>query len=345
MPKSLARPIGALAGCALVLTLSSASMAGPQYDQSPEDLKWVMERLKAWLPGEFNSFPQIYYERTTRMPEEGEHEYWHRSFALIDAPQVGDVVFYGQINVNGRSGSVLGGSQILYKAWIDEERGAVVINGQGPKDPGMALDLQDHPERWDDVEMRDPSSVKCDFLWRRDGDQIFGVLEGKTEERRKYGFGTCTYFSESAEAEFFADAEWVLTPDSLWIYDINTMGGQLFIGREDRTHTRLSRAHPYTCAVTDADGARTLNAYDRGFETALAGSDGADLSLLLLRAEFAGDNGPPEDALRLMLLDTEGTEIAREEAPPLAETIEVNTGGVSAVCTRAASFPPLSEAD
>ena len=78
--------------------------AGPTYDPDRAELEKIMEDLIAWLPGSWDSYPQVYRERTGVIPEEGEHEHWHRVFARIDAPQVGDVVFYGQIHAEGRDG-------------------------------------------------------------------------------------------------------------------------------------------------------------------------------------------------------------------------------------------------
>ncbi|MCS6947605.1 MAG: hypothetical protein NZM12_08320, partial [Steroidobacteraceae bacterium] len=319
---------------------SGAAQAGPLYDQGQLELESVLRDLQAWLPGEWNSFPQIEYERTVRMPAEGEHDHWHRSFALIDAPQVGEVVFYGQINIGSPDGPLISRSQVLYKAWIDAARGAVVINGQTPAEPERFVDLHKRPELWRQVRMRDPDAVRCDFLWRRDGAQIVGVLEGKTAASRKYGPGTCTYTSETTGQEFYADAEWVLTPEELWIYDLNTMGGRRFIGREDRTHIRLYRARPYRCRVRDALGARTLAAFDRGYVADLKARDGSTLQLRLLRAEYpAASRFGLEDRLRLTIRmpdDLNGVPLVTADAAPLAERIAVRLAdrGVGARCER-----------
>jgi len=41
------------------------------------------------------------------------------------------------------------------------------------------------------------------------------------------------------------DAEWVLNPDELWIYDNGYLDGtRLFQGRADRTHIRLTKIRP-----------------------------------------------------------------------------------------------------
>jgi hypothetical protein len=322
---------------AIVLVPQLAS-AAPSYQLTRMELESVMEDLIAWFPGEWNSTPQIEYERTVKMPEEGEHDHWHRTFARIKAPQVGEVVFYGQINIGGRDGALVPGSQVLYKAWIDEARGVVVINGQGPSDPEKYVDLHKHPELWTQVQMRNAGAVRCDFIWRRDGEHIVGVLDGKNTETRKYGPGTCSYISDRTGKEFYADAEWVLTPEVLWLYDINTMAGRTFIGREDRTHVRLYRSRDYRCTVKDAKGSRKLDAYDRGFMADVTARDGSKLQFRLLRADYpAADKYGLDDRLRLSIRvpdDDNGVAVVSADAAPLAKRIraEDQTRGIGVSC-------------
>lgn len=94
----------ALALASGIAALHAEPRPGPAYDHDRKELESILEDLVAWLPGEWDNFPQIHYARTVRMPEEGEHEPWYRTFARIEAPQIGEVVFYGQINVGGRDG-------------------------------------------------------------------------------------------------------------------------------------------------------------------------------------------------------------------------------------------------
>ena len=128
--------VGIASALGLMFGFAIKGLTAPGYDQGRQELEWVMERLIEWLPGAWDSFPQVWYERNVREPSQGEeHDYWHRTFVRIDAPQVGEVVFYGQINVGGRDGPMMPGSQVLYHAVIDERLGAVNIFGQGPLDP------------------------------------------------------------------------------------------------------------------------------------------------------------------------------------------------------------------
>ena len=137
-----------LAAVAAALAVAPA-LAGPSYDFDRRQLESILADLKAWLPGAWDSYPQIWYERNVTMPEEGEHEHWHRTFALIDAPQVGEVVFYGQINLGGRDGPVLPRSEIVYTARIDENRGVDLRerSSESKADAAGAQNTTEEPRR------------------------------------------------------------------------------------------------------------------------------------------------------------------------------------------------------
>ena len=329
-----------VAWCSMLM-LSRPAMAGPNYEPTRAELEQVLEDLTRWLPGSWDSFPQVYYERTVRAPKLGEHEHWHRVFARIDAPQIGTHVFYGQINVGGRGGEMMPRSQILYNAVIDEARGVVSVTGQSPADAEKYENLQDKPALWKEVRQRDPGAVRCDFVWRRSGTQIVGTLEGKQEAMRKYGPGTCTYMTGGGkDIEFYADAEWVLGPDDLWLYDINRMAGNTFTGRDDRTHTRLARAHPFSCRVRDAAGERQLEGYDLGFVAGVTATGGKPMELLLLRAALPATGVPGlAERLRLSLHEPENPKPAAVvEAAATADAVALQASGIDANCVRTAAF-------
>jgi hypothetical protein len=327
----------------VLMTLMPSAWAGPQYQPTRHELESVMADLIAWLPGAWDSYPQVHYQRRYVTPVEGEHPHWHHVFERIDAPQIGEVVFYGQINPDGRDKPLMHRSQILYKVWIDEARGAVVVNGQGPENPDRFVNLHERPELWGEVKMRDEKSLQCDFLWRRDGEQIVGLLEGKTPERRKNGLGTCTYTVKGTDVEFFADAEWVLGPDIFWDYDINTMSGHQFVGRKDRTHIKQYRARGYQCRVEDSDGVRDWHAHDRGANIAVMSTDKKSYRLMLLRAPLPDAAGAGmHDQLRLALLPLDSEQpIVEVSAAPLAAYTQMNHAGVKVRCDLAKGLPPM----
>ena len=254
-------------------------------------------------------------------------------------------MFYGQINPGGRDAPMMHRSQILYKVWIDQQRGVVVINGQGPADPDKYVDLHERPELWSEVRMREPEKINCDFIWRRDGEQIVGVLDGKTAAGRTQGPGTCTYMVNNTDVRFIADAEWVLSPEVFWDYDLNEMAGHQFVGRKDRTHIKMYRARGYDCRVRDAQGERRWQTYDRGAKLAVQTASGPR-QLMLLRAPMPDAAGRGlHDKLRL-LLQKPGEEAPAHEsdAEPRAAAIALAHDGVNVQCSLAPSLPRMHKA-
>lgn len=319
-----------------------AALAGPAYEFTRAELESIRDDLIAWLPGAWDSYPQVHFQRRVHTPAEGEHPHWHRTFARIDAPQIGDIVFYGQINLGGRDAPLMHRSQILYRVWIDEERDVVVINGQMPLDPESAVNLHEKPELWSTVQMRDESAIRCDFLWRRDGAQIVGVLDAKLESGRSGGPGTCSYTVGDTDVTFFADAEWVLGPENYWDYDINIMNGHQFVGRTDRTHIKMYRTQAYTCDIEDGTGRRTWVAHDRGAKQRVTTAQGS-LQLMLLRAPLPDAAGRGmHDRLRLMLqpLDREAP-LHEVEAESKATAISLQHLGVGVTCRVSSQWPQL----
>lgn len=311
--------------------LPNAFTAAPAYDFDRRQLESALTDLKNWLPGEWNSFPQVWYERNVTLPAEGEHEHWHRSFALIDAPQVGHTVFYGQVNLGGPDGPILARSQVLYKATIDDDAGVISINGQPIAEPEKFADLHQRPELWGKARMPNEAAINCSFIWRPHAQQLVGVLDAKDPKGRAHGPGTCSYIARNGQ-EFIADAEWVLSPEELWLYDSNSIGGVQFVGRKDRTHLKLYRTARYTCDVATPADEKKLVAHDRGFTADVPLENGKTLTAMLLRAWYPSTGAGLTDELRLTLTDTDGNAIANAVAPPLAAQINVTADEATINC-------------
>ena len=337
---ALALSLGAWVGSSSAQFAQAQS--GPTYEASRPELEEVLEDLIAWWPGEWSSAPHVFLDRTVRMPADGEHESLYRTFVLIEAPQVGPLVFYGQINVGDRDGPVMGRSQVLYTAHVDEARQAVVMRGHPLQDPERFVNLQDHPDLWKEVGFRDAAQIRCDFLWRRHGRQLRGLVDGGTEERRRRGPGTCSYTMADGETEFVADSEWVLSADELWIHDTNSIGGRQFLGRADRTFTRFYKAAPFECKVTDSSGVRLVRLHDRGARATVLTKRGPG-SMNLLRAWYPDSEGAGlTDSLRLTL---GAGDAARDGAHATqsgdAERIRIDALGVVADCARVSRFEAM----
>ena len=237
----------------------------------------------------------------------------------------------------------------FFKQEIDDKIHVAMIDyatenmlSTGMREPYSVLN-HERPELWGEVKMRDEQSLQCDFLWHRSGDQIVGILDGKSDDRRRGGPGTCTYTVKGTDVEFFADAEWVLGPDILWDYDLNTMGGHQFVGRADRTHIKQYRARGYQCRVEDANGSREWHAHDRGATLVVTSNAKQSQRLMLLRAPLPDAAGVGmHDALRVALLPLDSEQPVFEvSAAPIAPSAELVHDGIQVRCNLVKDLPPM----
>lgn len=299
------------------------------------ELEAVRRDLLAWLPGHFDSTPQIDLERRYGAPADGEHEHWYRIFALVDAPHIGEHVIYGQMHVGGPDGPLVRGTQVLYNVRIDERTGTVLANGRRIKDGEKFVNAHLHPELQRKFELDPATGGNCDFRWRPHGRQIHGILNHD---------GTCRMVSKVSGREMVFDAEWVLNEDELWLFDNNYIVGQgLFMGREDRTHIRLSRVSPFTCDVTVADAAPVgILTHDRGLRRplpAIGNRDGLLLELLKGQRVFAGPAAEPSTSLAVIGAD--GAVIAESVQPGHHGAALLTLPGATIACRAA----PAAELD
>lgn len=230
------------------VTLAPPAMA----TNSRAELEIVKQRVLEWMPGEYDSSPQIDLEQRYGAPPDGEHEDWYRMFAIIDAPQIGENVIYGELRIGGPDGPLVKGTQVVYNVRIDEATGTVFANGRRIRNPDQFLGAHLDPAKQRAIEIDPNYGGNCDFRWKLHGDQVHGLLGHD---------GTCSMTSKISGNKMSFDAEWVLTPDQLWIFDNNYIEGQgLFMGREDRTHIRLYKVRRFSCTA----GGQALTLHDRG---------------------------------------------------------------------------------
>ncbi len=323
-----------LAGLVLIAV---APLAGATNTRA--ELEGVLEDLMAWLPGEYSSRPQVELETLLGAPPDGKHYDWYRIFARIDAPQLGEHVIYGELHVGSKDEPVVPGTQVVYLISIDEAHGAVNVNGRRIKNPEAYGSLHLDPTRAKTVEVDPNYGGNCDFRWRRHGDQLVGRLAQPDEAAID---GDCVMTSKVSGVTMRWDAEWVLTPEELWIYDNGYVREseqpetwRLFQGREDRTHIRLSRVRQYTCgvqlAVPGSEPRRfELELHNRGGQAELAGQD---MSLRLFRGPLSGHGERPDDFTVLSLHRvSDGREVARGLWRGVTDYLGIEAPPVSAHC-------------
>ena len=325
---------------AFAVTVALALLASPaSATNSKPELDKVLEDFLAWLPGEYSSMPQVFLERNLGAPPDGEHDLFYRVFAEIDAPHLAEHVVYTQIRLDGDDGPVFPGQQVLFLISLDEELGAVAVSGRRIKDPQKYVDAHLRPELWPELEPDPDFGGNCSFNWRRHGKQLRGLL-GE--------FGECTMVSKNSGRTMTWDAEWILNPDELWIYDNGYLeDGSLISGRPDRTHLRMYKAKRYECfaALRFADGSnQVINPFfmhDRGdiFTITTAEPEPREVHLEFLTSLWPSSSGRNfVDLMRLTLHDGlpgEGSEedvIGNAWATPESGRIGFGAGWASARC-------------
>ncbi len=312
---------------AVLCALYSVSAAATN---SRAELEQVMQDLLTWLPGEYSSVPQLDMERRLGMPPDGPHEHRYHIFATIDAPQIGEHVVYGQLHAGGPDGPIFPGTQVAYIVTLDEEHMTVTVNGRrlanGEDFEFVHLD----PARQREITLDPETGGNCDFRWRRHGRQITGYLRniGETEQDTD---GMCTMVSKVSGLQMTWHAEWILNEEELWIYDNGYLeDGQLFIGREDKTHARRTRVRKFDCQVGAGDGTQAVTVGDGGNPVAVAGLG----KVRLLKSYWPASDGGLEQRLSLSVLDGDGAVVAEAQEPASSSRVTVEAAGGSVACQR-----------
>lgn len=318
----------AVAGFLLLAGTAAATNSRPELEQ-------VMADLLAWLPGEYSTQPQLFLERTLGEMPEGGHEDWYRTFAVIDAPHIGPHVIYGELRVGGPDGPLIPGQQILYIVSIDAENRAVHVSGRRIGDGARFERAHLRPELWRELAIDPRTGGNCPFRWRRHGAQLRGILNDD---------GKCEIVSKLSGLRMSFDAEWILNPEELWVFDNNYVEGQgLFMGREDRTHTRMYKARRFRCSGAGAGlERREFELHDRGGRATI----GRDSQGRALEVELFRGAAPVGDPVRLeqqmwLALHRQGIAepLVRRLAASGAESIALPAGAEVRVSCRQVRSP------
>jgi hypothetical protein len=318
----------ALAAVAIVALQIAASAHATN---SKAELAAVMRDLLAWLPGEYDTLPQVDLERRLGAPPDGEHDRQYRVFTRVEVPHIAPVVMYGEVHVTDKRGPIIPGQQVLYIVSMDEARGAVVVNGRRIKDGPNHRYADWTPDNIKTMALDEDFGGNCDFLWRRHGEHLVGKLANSGANN-----DTCTMVSKRSGQKMTWDAEWLLTPQQLWVFDNGylidqqdpTKPPRFFAGREDLTHERLYKGRYFRCSAGAAGSARV---YDAGEEWKPAGSE---LTLRLLRGQYPrADNTGLEERLSLSVFkETDSEPLAQQFAKTLAGPVSVVYQGLKVNC-------------
>lgn len=308
------------------------------------ELTQVMADVLAWVPGAYDSAPQIAYEQANGAPPSGEHDHQFRVFARITAPHLGEHVFYSQIRVGGADGPVI--QQVVFLIDFDEKNNGVKFNGRRIKDPENFVDAHKDPSKWATIAPDPKFGGNCDFFWRRHGALLKGTLND----------GTCTMVSRNTNQRMTWKTEWVLGLSELWVTDNGYYDdGTLVTGRADKSHLRLYKANSFSCTATlpsskakaGAPSVITQRVHDRGGFAQVREPVGKTPPLFveLMRGPSVSADGQVTETSRLSLYDREPADgataqaIAQASADGAPQHLSLRTAAADVACTRQAEIP------
>lgn len=209
---------------------------------SPIELKGVVASLMAWLPGEYDSEPQRFFEAEYITPPDQQHQRIYRAFTRIEAPDVGENVIVATVHASVKYSAFDFAEFQVWTVSVDVARQAVVMSPRKFKDPEAFRGIATYAAKLKGLKAYQlaPASgaAGCDIVWRLIGTQ----LRGHTEP------GRCTSTLRRANGEATFDWEWLLNDEELWITFAGKDGaGNLVMGRADQTHWRLMKARTFEC--------------------------------------------------------------------------------------------------
>lgn len=232
---------------------------------SPIELRTQAELLLTRLNGEFDSYPQQFFEQEYKTPPELVHRRVYRSFARVDMPALGPEVLLATVRYGGKDGQLDPTETLLWVVTVDQERKAIRMSPRAPRDPRAAVEALNDPARLSQLEIAasEPSGgpAGCDVWWRLQGVQLVGMTDATA----------CTSVAKNTGGVLAWSWHWVLTDDELWInFAGRTPEGDIAVGRPDQTHWRLGKAREFICQLSyqPAVGAAVvtgpIHVHDRG---------------------------------------------------------------------------------
>ena len=256
-----------VAGCALAAAFQGlAHSTTVEATNSPIELKTALKTLMTWLPGQFDSEPQRFFEEEYKTPKDLVHGRVYRSFTRIDAPELGENVLVAAVRYGGDDGRSDPGEFQVWTVAIDKDRAAIRMSPRRFKDPkpfeDSARDASKFKGLHADALAPPQGASGCDLLFRLRGIQLVGETEP----------GVCSSVSVETKTRLVWEWEWTLNAEELWIsFAGRDANGKIASGRPDQTPWRLGKARDMECFISyrpdpkgPAQGQNGFTMHDRG---------------------------------------------------------------------------------
>jgi hypothetical protein len=323
-----------LALLVLLAPLCAAFAAAP----IDRDLELFLELFE----GEFNNDYQVHLERSNASGSEAAdcHPWHHHTVRRVAAPQLGEHVYYSQINAKGPTGDVV--RQRLHVLEADAERGVIRQRFFAFSDGEPWIDVHRNPSR---LQALDPDTLRaypagCEILWRREIGQFRGEIP----------HGACQVVSPRSGNQLTIVAEMLLASTEMWHREAGyTEDGQLLFDVAGGAPFQLRRARPFSCLVAASAGEtgtwkqlERLVLHDQGGLAALAIRHGERDAFTLRLRTRPPETGNGPDMLELAVVGpADGDSVASTWTSAEATRIGLQLDWLRVSCRQAPAFEPI----
>ncbi len=176
-----------------------------------DDLQSDLEEMMQWFEGEFDNFQQTWKENEDNVDPEIRHERIHSIFKKVDAPKLGNNVFYVKQFQNGDTTNIY--RQRIYNFHINDVEQAIQLDIYSfltPEDGEKYAMANHNPSILKDISVQNLRNTSgCEVYWKKNDDHFVGYMKDRT----------CHFTSTRSGKEIYITDTLKLTPDEIWIQD------------------------------------------------------------------------------------------------------------------------------
>lgn len=192
-----------------------------------------------WFEGEYDNHEQVWQQETDEVEEKQRLEHIHHRFVPVDAPALGEHVFFVLQTMDDDLDKVY--RQRVYSFSQDTKEKAIKLVIYRMADEAKYVGSWKQPELVKNLTMDDVSTTAgCEVFWRHNGEFFDGYMKDKA----------CHFYSKRSGKEIYITDNLRLTEEEIWIADKATdLEGNYIFGNEIPHKNRKVRKYKAWMAV------------------------------------------------------------------------------------------------
>lgn len=222
---------------AMFLSLGALLMAALPAAAMTADQEFTL--FLDWFEGEYDNHEQVWQQEIDETPEADRLEHIHHRFVSVDAPALGDNVFFVLQTMDDDLDQVY--RQRIYTFTQDQDEGAIKLVIYRMQDEAKYRDSWKDAALIKDIKMDEVSTLPgCEVFWKHNGEFFDGYMKDKA----------CHFFSKRSNKEIYITDTLRLTDSEIWIADkaYDEDGNKIF-GRDIPHKNRKVRKYNAWMAV------------------------------------------------------------------------------------------------